>query len=195
MFKKVIALSLVFVLLSNSIFASIDLSLLSSEHQQIFLNQALSIQTEQNTLSYSSGYAKPTSWGALSSGWGTSNTSTDWVPYRGAGEISKVDFLYATGQYDMAKNLENAYKTAENFKLAGYILTGVGSVGLLATLLIGSNYYGDSSVPLYILLGLSAGSLAVGIPFMFWQVDDNLSVSFAVGLADVYNQNLFDSLK
>ena len=41
---------------------------------------------------------------------------------------------------------------------------------------------------------LIIGGLA-SLPLVSWQYNDNVSISFAVGLSDIYNNKLYESLK
>lgn len=135
---------------------------LNDGQKKHFLYNHLSIETEENSQTYSKtntlsyapmfysgnmGLATSLILGAVgsatSNGYSETNKTIDWVPFCGSEKISKVSFFHMVGAYDLEKDLSErieAYNTQyENYKrkknsvnIAGYTLLGVGLGAMIA---------------------------------------------------------------
>ena len=53
----------------------------------------------------------------------------------------------------------------------------------------------DNILPGTITATVSAVALGISVPLVMWQPDDNISISFAVNAADMYNRKLLEAIK
>ena len=71
---------------------------------------------------------------------------------------------------------------------------GAGLIGLIAgTIMLVSME--DNILPGTITATVSAVALGISVPLVMWQPDDNISISFAVNAADMYNRKLLEAIK
>lgn len=129
-------------------------------------------------------------WGGYASTWAESSTNTDWYPYEGAFQISKVDFYELTGQYDLAAAEAKAEKFNNSMAIAGWSVLGAGLLTMLSSLF----FIDDPNATDWWLLGIGGVISCVSVPLLCIQVSNDVSISsFAVGLADNYNKRLLES--
>ena len=198
--KKSIALFISILIVLTPLAASPDLSELSDEARYEYIKSSLSIQTKENSYSYGSGIGDIHPFGLYTATvWSAGTTETEWTPYRGANEISKAEFFYLTGEDEIYREFQEGMKTEKAMHTAGWSIFGVG-LGLGVALLVAGIVLDDYSNPALTLWCYAGGTAAaviglVGLPLVYWEYDDNISVSFAISLADIYNERLAQSLK
>ncbi len=205
--RKLIAIVLLVAVLVNTAFASsYTISDLSSEARDYYIRNALGVQTSLNTQSYSSSLFTPLlgrSYVGSSSSYG--KTVTDWIPFYGPAEIDKRTFLEIAGADDILKAYDEAEKECAKKRNTGAVLIGVGVTTMVAstiTALVPVFYDMDLDSNMSNILFLSglagvcvsAIPLCFGIEFVLAKPNNNLSVEFAIGIADNYNQKLIDKL-
>lgn len=177
------------------LFAANDISQLSSEAQIEYLTNALSIQTADSMQSIGSGFGNLYNSGFMTSLSVTnSSISTEWYPYLGASEIDKETFYQITGQTELYNDYVNGMKKQNSMNTGGWILLLASVLGGAALSIYGiyddyNTLLGYSGIGVMIIGGL------VSLPLISWQYKDNVSISFAVGLSDIYNNKLYESLK
>lgn len=196
--KKFIAVVLIVCFAAN-IFA-MDISALSESDRLIFLRNSLSI--DLGTVTQSS--AVGSSYYGISTASGKSRSQTVWTPYYGEKAISKTEFFQLVGENKLATNQEfievNNRKNGIIANTFYGIGAGVVTIGLIVELIpLFRDGYSDSDMKMvYAGAGLALGGLAIaaiGIPFdSKSRLDQNLSTTFVVGLADNYNLKLYASL-
>lgn len=180
----------------SPVFAANDISQLSIESQQEYLMNALSIETSVETISNVSAIANPLGNGSIATGISRGSSSTEWYPYLGPNEIDKGTFYKLTGQIDLYNEYEKGMKKEKNMHIAGWTMFSVGLAAYLG-LFIGSwaipdKYVGDIvRCTSFGFLGLTLAA----IPLNIWTYKDNVSISFAIGVSNVYNNRLYESLK
>lgn len=177
------------------LFAANDISQLSSEAQIEYLTNALYIQTADSMQSIGSGFGNLYNSGFMTSLSVTnSSISTEWYPYLGASEIDKETFYQITGQTELYNDYVNGMKKQNSMNTGGWILLLASVLGGAALSIYGiyddyNTLLGYSGIGVMIIGGL------VSLPLISWQYKDNVSISFAVGLSDIYNNKLYESLK
>ena len=72
--------------------------------------------------------------------------------------------------------------------IAGVTLSGVGLAAMLTSI-----FFTDNDALFLGLLGGGTLLTCIGIPLLTIQVSNDVSISFAVGIADSYNQRLLES--
>lgn len=191
--KKLLLLIAIISSLSP-IFAANDISQLSAESQQEYLMNSLSIETSVETISSSFATASPLGNGAIASGIARGNSSTEWYPYLGPNQIDRGTFYQITDQMDLYEDYQNGINKEKNMHIAGWTMLGVGIVGFVISGL-GVFVFEWGSFPAIMLELASLTVGACGIPLICWNYNDNVSISFAVGVSDIYNNRLYESLK
>lgn len=205
--KKLISIIIISIMLIQPAMAAADISDLSAEKQMEFMNNSLSIQTEQNTYSYGSTIGNV--WGngvVTGTAFGNATTTTGWRPYLGPMEIDKGSFYQITNQGDLYDSYSKGMEKEKTYHIAGWSLLCASVIGGAAIALCGMMGYnqgwwrGNAVDVLYpALLGSGLSLMLVGglssVPLITWDYKDNVSVSFAVGVADMYNQRLAESLR
>lgn len=189
MIRKTVSLLLLICFVgSMGLYAADSVDALSYEQRQAYFRDALSIQTVDRT-EISGGIYDYGYWGGYASTWAESNTTTDWYPYEGAFQISKVDFYELTGQYDLAAAEAKAEKLNNSMAIAGWSVLGAGLLTMLSSLF----FIDDPNATDWWLLGIGSVISCVSVPLLCIQVSNDVSISFAVGLADNYNKRLLES--
>lgn len=202
--RKFIAFVLLIAVSINTVLASsYTISDLSSEARDYYIRNALSVQTELNTQSYSSSLFTPL-WGSSYVGSSSTHgkTETDWTPFYGPSEIDKRTFFEIAGAEDMLKAFDEAEEKYAKKQRTGAILFGVGIAGIIASLVAtGVALECDDVNTSEILFGgsiacacASIAPFCVGAVLVSAKPNNNISVEFAIGIADGYNQKLIDKL-
>lgn len=168
---------------------------LSNEERAFYINNALSIQTREHTRTSVDAYTIPLGYYSDWTLYDTNTyTETNWYPYLGPQEISKIDFFRITGYDDIVASMEKDLETQRAMVIAGGTLMGAGLIGLIAgTIMLVSME--DNILPGTITATVSAVALGISVPLVMWQPDDNISISFAVNAADMYNRKLLEAIK
>lgn len=195
--RTLLPLILIMIFLSTPVSAAVDISDLPLEKQNEYLARFLSIRTEKVLEVHTDAFVFPGYYGVYTE-WSTGNTLTTWQPYQGSAAISKTDFLYLTGQDALAAELQSEYDRARKLNTAGYVFFGIGVAGLVGSLiyeLTANSSSSSISTPFMIASGISTAVSCIGIPLMAVRPNENISVSFAVNIADLYNQQLYESIR
>lgn len=179
------------------VMAAESVEALSYEQQREYYNNALSIQTENQTTISGGAYdwGRP---GGYVSSYASGSTVTEWYPYQGAQAISRADFFDTVGAYDLAEAEKRIDESNSKLHIAGAITTGVGLAAALAGLIWGlaaNMPYEDPTF--WASMGLLIGgtcATVVGVPLLVIETKSDISISFAVGLADSYNKQLLESM-
>lgn len=128
----------------------------------------------------------------------STQSETVWYPYLGPNRISHKDFFLITGQdafADQYQNYERALSSWQKGRVAGFVFLGasslltiVSSIGKAAT----KNWSSSRdpwSIALYVGIGtLLASAVVVPIVEVCRPRRPDISINFAVSLADTYNQ-------
>ena len=180
--------------ISASLWAEINVSNLSEGNQVLYNRNSLSVMAV--TKGSGTAAAVPVGrYGAVA--YGEYESHLDWVPYQGSREISKVDFLYLTGEDELAAELDAEYKRVRKLHIIGNVL-GWGGIGVSVIGLIWmcASFDNDDNFMHATILSLGAlGVSCIGIPFLCIKPKENIPVSFAVNLANSYNTKLVNSLR
>ena len=162
--------------------AANDITQLSADAQIEYLTNALSVEIVDQMNTYGSSLGTITNFGLITTSSVSSTTiETEWYPYLGSTEISRLDFFKLTGQNDIVAEYEAAEGKASKMKIFG-------AKGLMK----------ENNLPGVLMLtsGLCLSGVGLGsIALISWEYKDDVSVSFAIGLADIYNNKLYESLK
>lgn len=193
--KRIIALCVAVVAAAASFAVDLeDLSGLSPESRIEFDSKFLSIRFVKNP-------------GIVWHGGVEDLEYDDWIPYQGAFEISKADFFTVAGHGDVVDTIEAEYKRVRKLHIWGGVLTALGGAAFLSGMMLiaTSNEYTGEGVSQInsgkmtggaVLSALGSAGCAFGIVLLYKKINTrNISVSFALNVADVYNRSLFDSLR
>lgn len=185
---------------------------LDTAARQDYLMRQLSIETEEHTFSSGGEYAnyRAGRYNAYGYGYWTSSSSksTVWYPYEGGYRIDRSTFYNIVGKPELALEYEDWKKAVKQHDLVmntvGGVLLGVGSGLLLGGFIdclvgVSSDNYTTSRATLdYVLMGVGGALVTAGtIPFLVFDVTSpkmpNVSIAFAIGLANEYNRTLLTS--
>ena len=195
--KKTILVAILCLLTAFCIYAE-DLT---TEQQKIYNAQALSVQERVETSGRSTGSAFSTSrYTAVAFGRSESTSTIEWDAYQGANKISKVDFFKIAGYPDYEQLCLDTIAQNEQNKTLGMRLMIIGTAGAIAGLTC--EFIGISkknNIQMYVGAGIGLLSLFPAI----WGLnlysnsdsEPDISTSFAMGVADIYNQELQASIK
>lgn len=194
--KKTISI-LLLLLTSSMLFASIDISTLSSSDRDIFLSKAITIQSEWKNDSFSALYSPSDTIGIVAALLATSTTKEDFRVFEGSKEIDKLTFFEKANQnvaVDIIKEEDKRVKTLHNW---GWGLCATGLAAMFGGAIWEFTAPENSNTSLYRIIAISGGTVLslCSLPLITVKPNYNLSVQFAINVADAYNQNLFDSLK
>ena len=93
--RRFIAIVLLFCMIgSMELFAADSIEMLSYEDRQVYIANALSIETREHITISGNAY----DWGSPSgyiSSFGSGESTTEWIPYLGPRQISRADFFQA----------------------------------------------------------------------------------------------------
>ena len=172
---------------------------LTTEQQKIYNAQALSVQERVETSGRSTGSAFSTSrYTAVAFGRSEATTTIEWDAYQGANKISKADFFKIAGYPDYEQLCLDTIEENEKRKSTGITLSVVGGIGytvgivmILTDMKLGTRFWVGSAIGLVscIPLGIGITMLETG------DSEPDISTSFAMGVADIYNQELQASIK
>lgn len=189
--KKFIVLIL---LVSISLLSLSASSAMTLEQEREYISQSLSVspRVESSSSIFASAYAyKNTAFGSATS---SSSTSLNWDAYLGANLISKKEFFKIAGYEDLYEQCLEVEEHVAKKRKDGVTLTVVGGVACVTGLCImlssldslsyDALYAGEAIA----LLGCLP--LYFGIEMMGYEEEPNISTSFAMGIADVYNKQL-----
>lgn len=205
--RRPIAIAIIAIMLIQPMMAATDISGLTAEAQMEFMNNSLSIQTEQNTYTYGSVIGNAWSTGLITgTAIGNSTTTTEWKPYMGPVEIDKGRFYEITGQDDLLAEYSKGMEKERTYKIAGWSLLGAslagGALMSILGLVGGAQHWWRGNADDVLVPTLGYGGLLVmlvggltSVPLLVWDYNDDVSISFAVGIADMYNQRLAESLR
>ena len=164
--KKVPFALVLLLFISFPLWAKVNVSMLSPETQAWYNHNSITIQKSRSS----------------------------WIPFQGGMELSKVDFLNMTGEYELASQLDAEYKRVRKLNNIGNVITwgGIG-LGIAGTIWMLASFDNDDSFLAACLLSSVSVIVAssVGIPLLYIRPKENIPISFAINLADIYNENLF----
>ena len=197
MMKNIFILFCFITLLLCCSFASTVEGMTPAQERE-YLSKALSIQESLSTKGTTSIFNinKYASYGVSNS-----STNTEWVPYQGASPISKIDFFRITGEQELLKEALAIEKRSQDRKKLGWGLTIGGAIGYAAGLGVMFSSLNDPDNLEKPLLTGAAISLLFAIPFgigidkLLYVEKQDVSASFAAGIADIYNRELEAKIK
>ena len=177
---------------------------MTKDQKEQFLNNALSVIAKTISISQGSGsgYTYSDEFRFLFGM--TNNKSTDyadWDVYLGPSKISRLDFYELTGQDKLYDSLAESVARIKRKRKSGLYYTIGGSV--IAAVGAGLLIYGlqkeDDDNP-YVWWGagialVSCIPLEIGISNLSYSEKEDVSLSFATGLADMYNAELAARIK
>lgn len=219
--RKAIAIIILSLCITVGLFASnlSDLTIgMTNTQKQQFLNNALSVIPKNVSISTGFGSAYTNQYG-YTFGSATSRTTEylDWDAYKGSSQISRASFYKLTNQIGLYNSLvqsqervQKKHKSGTYLTIGGGVVTGVG-LGVMCYGLIRSNPYSfiydrddynafakKSDTIMWWGIGIALAGiipLGIGIEHLLYNESDNVSVSFAMGIADAYNESLATSIK
>ena len=191
------------------LFASVDTSEMTQIQLKAFYQKMLTIEEHYSTSSTVSGSIRKISEStAIASSHGESQTSTNWTPYEGARKISKTEFFKITEENELYLQSVAIDDRISRKKKSGLILSITGGATMVAGFVMFGigisqpNYESISdalngplcNVGLILALGSSI-PLGIGFANLGYREDIDVSTSFAIGIADLYNQKLAAEIK
>ena len=193
--RRFIAIVLLLCMIgSMELFAAESIEMLSYEDRQFYIANALSIQTMEHITISGNAYDWGSSGDYISS-FGSGESTTEWIPYRGPSRISKADFFKLTGYDEFAKLEENITRQNQAYKTVAWSLIGTGLAIALGGYIWGvcDGFTNNSLGGIFMIVGGTVVS-CVSIPFFCIETKSDISIQFAVGIANNYNQRLLESL-
>ena len=187
------------LLFSFSLFAYVDTSGMTQEQLRMYNRQMLSVSERVVTTSSAYGGAWKTSPStAMAYASGSSSSSLTWDAYQGPNLIAKADFFKLAGEIELYKEYNlAAMRTAEKrkqgvgFATVGGIGATLGAIMMFAGI---DPYVSRDEMGLMvggaIIFGISCIPLYIGVFDLKYTEEPNVSASFAMGVADIYNQKL-----
>ena len=169
------------------------------EQQKLYNSQALSVQQRVETSVSSSASAFSTGrHSAFAVGSSESSSTVSWDVYQGANQITKAEFFRITGYPEYEKIcLEVEEQNKKNMNLGiGLTIGGglgctVGCIMMLSDMDISAVFESGCIIAL-----LSCIPLGFGIDLIDEaDAEPNISTSFAIGVADIYNKELETSIR
>lgn len=191
--KKPILIAIMIITIINPVFSANNISELSSEAQQEYIMNSLSIQTKEHTIATGAGFGNTIGSTAIMSSISRGTSEMEWYPYLGPNAIDRGQFYEIIGNHELSEAYENGMKKENTMHIAGWSLFAASMIGGLSTALIG--YFSTDNI---VYAGIGIGIILAGlgsIPLISWEYKDNVSISFAIGMSDVYNNRLYESLK
>jgi len=192
--KKVIVSIILITFIFSSVFGA-SLSNLSPELKIRYNNESLNVSVETTTKMTGGSYY-------LGSGISTSSmfgkTKESWIPYLGNSQISKIDFFQIAGYPEEAQRFKEVLDYNKRMDKIGNIVLGAGSVVSLVGLamMLNSIYDYDSDMTgglITSLVGLTV--MTISFPIYYAKKDDSMfSISFALRIAEDYNELLIEKL-
>lgn len=171
---------------------------MTTEQKRHYMSEILSVQEKMKTVG-SSSYFSTSKYTAT--GISSSSTNMNWDAYKGANPISKTEFFRLTGEESLLKEAIAIDERNAHRKKVGIGLTVGGALGYIAGFVImGSPSYNDSDFDSKLTGGLLVSILScipfgIGVYDLLYVEEQNVSASFAVGMADLYNQELATKIK
>ena len=192
--KKLIVLFFVLSVFVLSLSAATDINDLSYTERQDYLSKAVTIETVQEH--EASGYAMPLT-DSLAIAHTEGLTTTEWFPYQGYKQISKGDFFTLLGYDDLAQKQYKADKFNNSMEIASWTTFGVGISAVLGGYLameLGASDNNDAVEATGGVIALTGlVSMLVSIPLFFIRANNDVSISFAAGIAANYNAQLLST--
>lgn len=174
---------------------------MTTTQQRIYNSQALSVQQRVETSGTSSASAFSTNrYSAFAFGSSESTSTVEWDAYQGASKISKAEFFRIAGYPDYEKICLDWATKYEKEKSTGIALTAVGLTGSVVGLVL--EYVGcfvtEDRTQVFIGAGVGLGFLITAtigwVMLLNADAEPDISTSFAIGVADIYNQELQASI-
>ncbi len=193
--KIIFSLVLLSLIGQNVLFAAQSIEALTYEERQAYIANALSIETMEHITVSGGAYDWGRPGGYISSH-SSGEATTEWIPYIGPMQISRADFFRITGYDEFAELEESIANKNRTYSTVGWSLFGVGlalMVGGLTWNLLEDNSNQASKIGSAVTMITGLVSTCVGIPFLFIETKSNISIQFAVGIANNYNQQLLES--
>lgn len=186
--KKVLCVVYIFLLVCGNVF-SLSLGELAPEAKVEFNKKALSINTSANT---EIGVVPIGNTGVSV---GSGSTNTDWYPFVGNTPVSKEDFFRIAGYDEEAERYNATMKKNRNIITAEWVALIGGLIGTIGGLIIADQAY-PSMWGGVTLAGVSFITMCSPLVINDFEIDESkmFSVSFAVRIANDYNQRLLESL-
>lgn len=198
--KKTIVIICIFLVSGFSLFAEE----LTIEQQKIYNSQALTIQQRFETngkfLTDALTSTTASSFFTVALGSSESTTTIAWDAYEGANQISKADFFKIAGYPEYEKIcLEIEEQNKKNKALGIGLTVGGGVLCTASVIMMLKDYFSETPT---IQLWWGGAALLSCIPLCFGinliaksDAEPNMSTSFAIGVADIYNRELQTSIK
>lgn len=163
------------------------------KQEREYLSQSLSVSPRVESSSRAFASASVYNNVAFGSATSSSTTSLDWDAYLGGNQISKKEFFRIAGYEDLYEQcLEIEERNAKN-KKNGMLWMTVGGLGAAVgcgIVFANMNYEMEDMVPGLYLCLLSLIPFKIGYDMFSHVEEPNISASFAIGVADVYNKQL-----
>ena len=191
--KKSILITIMIIMIINPVFSANNISELSSEAQQKYIMNSLSIQTKEHSVATGAGFGNMIGSTTIMSSVSRGTSETEWYPYLGPNAIDRGQFYEIVGNHELSEAYENGIKRENTMHIAGWSLFAACMIGGLSTSLVG--YFSTNNI-VYAYVGMGIILAGLGsIPLVSWEYKDDVSISFAIGMSDIYNNRLYESLK
>lgn len=165
--KKILALTLIVLICSQSVFAADIIT----QDAPIYVYLTNSKQIPE---------VAPLNGNYLQDPYYTSTNTVNWELVQKNKNISAEDFLRQMGYSELADDYHSIKSYNRNMKLAGFACL----IGGALTAITGANT-GNKT-----LIYVGAGLSVISLPFFTLHKDQNLTVNFALGLVDQFNQTI-----
>ena len=179
---------------SMSLSAAESVQDLTGEARERYIMESLSIETEEH-ITVSGGahdFGLP---GGYISTYASGESITEWIPYQGAREISRPEFLEIAGFPELAAEERDFEQRLSTHNAAMWGCLGAGLAGILGGMLLALIPHTEGAAIAGIALSAAgAASTIASFVLYFTPPESDISISFAVNVADLYNEELLSSL-
>ena len=200
-YKKLVSLVIVLLFTFTFAFADVDTSGMTQTQLQQYYRQMLSVSERVVTTSNAYGGAwKTSSTTAFGYSTGVSSSSLTWDAYRGPNQISKYEFFKTAEETKLAnecklieERIEKKHSEGMTWTVIGGAGVGIGMIVMLANL---GNLESETGIIAGGIISLiSCIPLGIGVSELQYSEEPNVSASFAIGIADIYNHKLAAIIK
>ena len=170
------------------LYAAEGIDSLDAGQRQDYMMKMLSIETEDKVKI--SGISRNLT-DSLSLSHASGRSSKEWTPYQGYKEISREQFFRIAGYEDLADEQKHVDGVNRALNISSMIATGIGAaVGFtgLGFLMADNGEIGE----IMAVTGLGVLTL-IAAPLALIHINNNVSLQFAIGIADSYNAQLLDT--
>lgn len=190
--KRVLIIVVLIAFVFSNVFG-VSISDLSSSQKTRYNNERLSVSTGLTTSMTGGVYSMGGGYAASSM---SGRTKEVWTSYVGNSPILKSDFFRIAGYPEEAVRYEELIKHNRKMDTIGWAVFGAGTiVSVVGTIMMGLDIGEDGFLDGLIISSVGLGIMTISLPIFYAKKDESMfSVSFAIRIAEDYNESLLEKL-